>query len=548
MIYPNRFLALIFLHGLLFSCNSNDQNKTESNIENKIYSSKNHSELFLDSLILNKFFDQQTHYKSIKESMIGFYKKRSYQFAWISEGQINESALANYAQVKNNQLEAGSDSLGISFLDSFLLNANVANKNLLIKENVQHLEMQLTASLFLFAQQENSGKMGDLLALEWFIPRKKKILSILIDSMLSGKMQLKSFEPTNRYYQGLKTQLMIHLKWQVTGNWPVFPFPLKPVKIGEIDSSISNIKNLLTCTGDWHQNERSLLFTPEMKFAIQHFQHRMGLTETGKLDKATLFELQIPIQERIKQILLNLERLKWLPDSVAGTFLLINIPEFKLHLFKNGKPVWESNVVVGSEAGKTSVFTGKISQIILNPTWGVPPGMIKSEVLADLKRHSDYLKTHNMLVYEQNTLINGNRINWHKFTDKIPYTIRQQPGGDNPLGRFKLLFPNSFHIYLHDTPARELFKASKRDKSHGCIRVEKIRELVDTLLKSNLEWTTEKVNETLTTNVETGISLKPKVPVYMVYLTSWVSKDGLLNFRQDVYGKDSVLTKAMFGD
>ena len=533
---------------MLLSCNSNDKKNAESAAESTIFSSKNHSELFLDSLSLDKFFEQQARYQSIKEGMIAFYKKRAYQYAWISEGQINESAMANYSQVKNNQLEAGSDSLGSSFLDSFLTDANIANKNLLVKENAQNLEMQLTASLFLFAERENSGKMRDLLALDWFIPRKKKILSVLIDSMLSGQMQLKSFEPTNLYYQGLKAQLMIHLKWQVTGNWPVFPFPLKSVKIGESDSSIANIKKLLFCAGDGVLKDQSFLFTPEMRFALQHFQQRMGLTENGKLDKATLIELQVPVQERIKQILLNLERLKWLPDSIAGTFLIINIPEFKLHLFENGKPVWESNVVVGSEAGKTSVFAGKISQIILNPTWGVPPGMIKSEILAGLKRHSDYLETHNMLVYEQNTLIDGNRINWHKFKDKIPYTIRQQPGGDNPLGQFKLLFPNSYHIYLHDTPARELFQASKRDKSHGCIRVEKIRELVDTLLKSNLEWTAEKINETLETNVEKGISVKPKVPVYMVYLTSWMSKDGLLNFRPDVYGKDSVLAKAMFGE
>ena len=548
MIYPNKLLVLISLIGILFSCNSNNETKTESTDEGKIYSTKNYSELFLDSLSLEKFFEQQAQHKSIKESMTGFYKKRSYQFAWISEGQINESALASYAQVKNNQLEAVSDSLGISFLDSFMLDENVAGKNLRIKKNAQQLEMQLTASLFLFTQQENSGKMRDLLALDWFIPRKKKILSILVDSMLSGQMQLKSFEPANRYYRGLKAQLMAHLKWQVTGNWPVFTFPLKPVKIGETDSSIGNIKKLLFCAGDWEMKEQSFLFTPEMKFALQHFQNRMGLTENGKLDKATRIELQVPVQERIKQILLNLERLKWLPDSVAGTFLLINIPEFKLHLFTNGKPVWESNVVVGSDAGKTLVFAGKISQIVINPSWGVPPGMIKSEVLPGLKRRSDYLKTHNMLVYEQNTLIDGNRIDWQKFTDKIPYTIRQQPGSDNPLGQFKLLFPNSYHIYLHDTPARELFKASKRDMSHGCIRVEKIGELVDTLLKSNMEWTTEKVNETIKTNIETGISLKPKVPVYIVYLTSWIGKDGLLNFRPDVYGKDSVLSKAMFGE
>jgi murein L,D-transpeptidase YcbB/YkuD len=247
-------------------------------------------------------------------------------------------------------------------------------------------------------------------------------------------------------------------------------------------------------------------------------------------------------------MMVNLERLRWLPDTLAGNFLVVNIPEYKLHVFENGQPAWESNVVVGKMAGRTQIFKGNLSQIILNPSWGVPPGIANKEVLPGLKKDRHYLDRHQMEAFEGNTILDTRRINWLRYPKRMPFNIRQKAGPDNPLGRFKFYLSNSYWIYLHDSNEKYLFDAHRRAFSHGCIRVEKADSLARYLLRNDTNWPGKRIAKMLDSKTDFGISVKPVVPVYIVYLTSWVGRNGELHFRKDVYQRDDILAKSVFGE
>jgi L,D-transpeptidase YcbB len=229
-------------------------------------------------------------------------------------------------------------------------------------------------------------------------------------------------------------------------------------------------------------------------------------------------------------------------------YLLINIPEFKLHIYENDKEVWETNVVVGQAARRTSIFKGNMSQIILNPYWGVPNSIGNTEILAHLKKNPNYLAQNNIEVFSGDKEVNAKDINWKKYTNNVPYNFRQKPGEDNALGKMKFMFPNNYHIYLHDTPSKHLFESTNRAFSHGCIRVENPLKLANYLLRNNPEWNPQKVNETLQTDKQMGIRLNPTVPVYIAYFTAWVDVNGQMNFRKDLYHLDEQLSKEVFGN
>ena len=236
--------------------------------------------------------------------------------------------------------------------------------------------------------------------------------------------------------------------------------------------------------------------------------------------------MNTPIQKRIEQLIVNMERARWVPAKPASNFLLVNIPQFKLSVFENDTLAWDMNVVVGKEVHKTVIFSGDLKYVVFSPYWNVPPGIMKNEILPALKRNPDYLKKHNMEW-------NGNQ-------------VRQRPGPSNSLGLVKFLFPNSYNIYLHDSPSKPLFKEEKRAFSHGCIRVSEPRRLALYLLRKDNRWTPEKVDAAMTSGKEQYVTLKETVPVNIVYFTAWVDSKGRLNFRDDVYKRDARLMETIF--
>jgi murein L,D-transpeptidase YcbB/YkuD len=213
---------------------------------------------------------------------------------------------------------------------------------------------------------------------------------------------------------------------------------------------------------------------------------------------------------------------------MKGRYLAVNIPEFKLHAYQDDSLLWSMNVVVGKSVHKTVVFSGDLKYVVFSPYWNVPPGILKNEILPGIRRNKNYLDVHHM---EWN---NGN--------------VRQKPGPWNSLGQVKFLFPNSHSIYLHDTPSKSLFNEEKRAFSHGCIRVAEPKKLATYLLRDDLNWSEQKIEAAMNRGKEQYVTLKENMPVFIAYFTAWVDRKGLLNFRDDIYSRDTRLAELVLED
>lgn len=325
----------------------------------------------------------------------------------------------------------------------------------------------------------------------------------------------------NIYYLRLSNSYHAYLQMEKKGAFPAILVAKKYPLLGDSHKSIIQIKKLLFACGDLSINDKSALFSVPLKMAIQHFQQRMGLAQTGKLNAATVQAMKVPIGARLKQMYTNLERLKWMSPFLKSNYLLINIPEYKLHIVENNQSVYEANVVVGKAATQTEIFKDTVSEVVFNPYWNIPASIVTTEILPKMQKDSNYLL--------QNDL---------EVVSASPMVIRQKPSSNNALGKMKFIFPNSYDIYLHDTPAKELFKSTNRAFSHGCIRLENPIKLALYLLKKNANWSKEKIETVLKSNVETSVSIVPKMAICIIYLTAWANEKNELNFRNDIYQLD----------
>jgi len=242
--------------------------------------------------------------------------------------------------------------------------------------------------------------------------------------------------------------------------------------------------------------------------------------------------MNVPAEERIEQILMNMDRMRWLTTNEAtGNLIVVNIPEFVLHLYDGKNKVFDMDVVVGKEGHNTMMFNGDMNQVVFCPYWNVPSSIVSHEILPEMAKNPNYLEKENMEV-------TGNE-------DGLP-VIRQRPGEKNALGRVKFLFPNSFNIYFHDTPVKSLFQKDKRAYSHGCIRLKEPEKLANYVLRNQPEWTPERIEEAMNSGDEKFVKIKNPIPVLITYYTAWVDDNGQLNFREDIYGHDSNLASKMF--
>ena len=278
-------------------------------------------------------------------------------------------------------------------------------------------------------------------------------------------------------------------------------------------------------------SDTSRMFNDTLENAVKIYQSRMGYTPTGVITTEIVKDMNVPALKRVEEILMNMGRMRWMTIEPSGELIVVNIPEFVLHVYEGKNKAFDMNVVVGKEGHNTMMFNGDLNQVVFSPYWNVPPSIVKKEILPKLETNPDYLASQNM---EQVGTEDG-----------LP-KIRQLPGEKNSLGRVKFLFPNSFNIYFHDTPAKSLFEKDKRAYSHGCIRLQEPEKMANYLLRNNPEWTPDRISEAMNSGVEKYVKLKKPVPVIITYYTAWVDDAGRLNFRDDIYNHDKKLAEKMF--
>ena len=488
----------------------------------------------VDSLGLSAFFDKYPGYRSDSASVMDFYRRRSMQFAWIVRDSLSASAgafvaLAGVAHTGESEADAQGPSLRELYDEGFAEGTRVPT----CESCAVDLELRLTAEFFRFADRRYGGYLSrDLRDLNWFIPRGKKDLSRLLDSMAVGKMDLSAYEPVNRQYQLLKARIQRN-RALADGPWPVLELPaeLKKIEVGDTAEVMGPIRHRLHLLGDLAAEGSWPVYDSSMVPAVERFQARHGLEPDGVIGPDFLRAMNVTLAARLRTMLINMERLRWGPEVQPPDLLVVNIPEFRLHMYEQGRQVMSMGVVVGATATGTVIFADTLSQIVFSPTWTVPTSITRNEILPKMGKDPDYLRKNNM------EIVGG--------TAARP-VIRQRPGAGNPLGRVKFLFPNSYSIYMHDTPSQGAFGLEQRAFSHGCIRLSRPEELADYLLRDDPEWTTERIHQAMYGGRTITVRLKRGLPVRIAYFTAWVDDEGRLNFRDDVYGHDAQLARELF--
>ena len=488
-----------------------------------------YNDMFFDSTQMERFISRQPMHDSLKKRIRTFYNARNYQFTWFfNEGMADYAS--SFYDAYNDYISYSQDTslknLLLEQLYDSLLNGNFTyNINDSI---VLNAELLLTAQFFRYTRRAYQGRNQlDAQELDWFIPRKKFDQSALLDSMLSRKgKNLKELEPVNRQYDLLKDYLLKYYEIEKNSNWSYMKPDKKSYKLNDSSVLLPQIKKRLFLTGDLVKEDTTAIYTKELEDGVKNFEKRYGFKEDGIITTALLNEVNRPIKERIQQILINMERIRWVPVQPTTDYLLVNIPEFRLHVYDNGQYSWSTNVVVGSAANSTVIFTGNLKYIVFSPYWNVPSSILKKEVLPGIARNKNYLA-------RQHMEWNGN-------------SVRQKPGPWNSLGQVKFLFPNNYNIYLHDTPSKSLFNEDKRAFSHGCIRVSEPKKLAQYILRNDVKWDSVKITKAMNAGKEQFYTIKEPIPVFIGYFTAWVDRDGKLNFRDDIYGHDKKMNERLF--
>ena len=273
---------------------------------------------------------------------------------------------------------------------------------------------------------------------------------------------------------------------------------------------------------------------------------RTASSPTARSAPAPSRALNVPIDARLGQIEVNLERGRWLLHDLSPTFIVVNVAGFRVYYLRDGELVWSGRAQVGKPFRQTPIFRSTITYLVLNPTWTVPPGIFANDILPALKRDSGYLAKRGLSVIDSEGRPVTAPIDWASMTPRrFPYLLRQGPGPENALGRVKFMFPNEHSVYLHDTPSRALFEKSERAFSSGCIRVENPLELARLLLEEQTGWDADAIAVAVATGETRTVTLQSKLPVLLTYWTAWVDRDGVLQFRSDVYGRDAKVRAAL---
>jgi L,D-transpeptidase YcbB len=541
-----RYLSvLLFIFLAAVSCNESNpsgvesgQQQKEKNISTRDYSitlSNAYNDLFIDSLTMEKFVAKNALEDTTARRVRSFYNARNYQFAWFYSGGLTEQARLFWNQLDYATNHGGDTALHDKALQK-KMDRLIAEDTLIIGNNGRsyvETELTLTAQFirYLFSSYEKGYVKRK--EQERFIPIKKTDAIYLADSLISKKHKdNKYYEDVNPSYGSLKKQLAVYYEISKNGGWPIIDPAKKQLKKGQSGQQIKAIKLQLRATDGLPATDSSDMFTDTLETAIMSFQQRHGYKPTGIINSDLIKLMNVPVEERVKQILINMDRMRWVASQPEDGYLItVNIPEFVLHVTQGKNKLFDMDVVVGKEGHSTMMFNGDLNQVVFSPYWNVPPSIVRKEILPSIDKNPDYLAKKNMEITGEE--------------DGLP-VVRQLPGDDNALGKVKFLFPNSFNIYFHDTPEKSLFAKDRRAYSHGCIRLSDPVKLANWLLQDNPSWTPDKIDDAMNSGKEKYVRLKNPVPVIVTYYTAWVDEHGRLNFRDDIYGHDAAVSKKMF--
>lgn len=555
----NTFTSFFFLLilAVAFSCGGkNTANKGGSTPEKEKAQIRAHT----DSTFVETYLAQEPEFKKHRNIIMKFYRERNYRMGWFKQDKLVPQA-KTFISVVNRAHREGLNPEDYKVKNfSQMLNSYSENKtnDSLRYRLKQEIDVALTASYMHYASDFYRGIVNprELDQIDWSVRKNKIKLNKALETILrerDSRYPYYQFEPLHEDYNRLRTALQQYREIKQAGGWPEIPSNVK-LKVGDTAQVVTALRKRL-----YPQNQGTPAgpdanrFTEDLKNAIVDFQMRHGLRPSGDLNRETTKAMNVSIDDRIDQIIINMERWRWVPKpkKFEEKHIFVNVPEYMLYARQNGKKVMEMKVIVGKTMNSTPVFSDKIEYIVFSPYWNVPNSIIFEEFLPKLQRDPGWLERMDMELlsgYSKNAqAISPYSVDWYAVNEKsFKYRIRQRPGPKNPLGDIKFIFPNEHEVYLHHTASETLFSQTQRGFSHGCIRVERPVDLAKFLLDDQPDWTEPRILEAMHAGTEKYLNLKEEVPVYIVYFTSWVDDKGHVHFRDDIYGHDKILEKEYF--
>ena len=413
-----------------------------------------------------------------------------------------------------------------------------------------YVELTFTTFFLHYASDLNTGR---------FVPRKIEPALFLphralnTSAVLAGLSThprpgryLDALQPRNPHYHALRALLPRYRKIAASGGWGVInPGPV--LKPGARDPRIPAIRERLIRSGDLarYTADDPQLYDEKLAAGVKTFQRRHGLNDEGVIGKLTLIQMNIPARERLRQIIVNMERWRWMPQDMGRDHIMVNIAAFELDRVKGGRLAGRIPVIVGKKYHETPIFSRPMRNIVFNPTWTVPHSLASKDMLPMLQADPFHYAAQ-FDVLQGGRKLDWGSIDWMQYTPggRLPFTFRQHPGPRNALGMVKFMLPNKHSIYLHDTPSRGLFARKTRAFSHGCIRVYKPLKLAASLLAPQ-GWNAARIAAVIASRETVKVSLRRKLPVHILYMTAFARK-GRVHFRPDIYGRDRKLYNAIF--
>ena len=483
-----------------------------------------------------------------------FYSGRTYLPAWLDEEGLLPRAKEMILAIKNADAEGmNPEDYHFSLIRSLLID--------LVKENgwqdgdepaLARLEILCTDAFITYAAHLAYGRFNPETVYEsWQISRDNvDPVSLLNHALESGQVgaALKEQMPKHPIYAVLKQYLARYRQIAASGGWSAVDSDQK-MESGDQGPHVRQLRDRLFITGELSEFNGKDIFDDDLTLAVIKFQATHGLGMDGIVGQKTLAALNVPVRERVRQIELNMERWRWLPRQLGDRYIHVNITDFSLSIIEQGKTVVSMPVIVGRQSRSTPEFSADMTYMVVNPYWKVPRKLAVQDKLPLIRKDPEYLLKHNFRVYQwyngEAVELDPYSINWSKVNSRNwNFSLRQDPGPDNALGSLKFMLPNKFSVYLHDTPTQHLFEQDTRAFSSGCIRIASPIELAKYLLKDDPYWDLQTIMGAIAGGENEIINLPKPIPVYVLYWTAWVGEDGRIQFRDDIYGRDTLLAEA----
>lgn len=489
------------------------------------------------------------HELRARNALPAFYLGREDAPAWISEGRPSSCAVALVAALRTAS-EDGLDGADYhrAAIDSLLDAARDAS-------DLADLDLLLTDAFLTFGSHLAQGRVNPTtLEPEWLANRRQVDMAAELSATLERgdvRGHLDALRPAQPGYRALRRMLARLRSVQAEGGWGIVSEG-PTIHPGDTDPRVPMLRRRMTASGD--------LDTPgggdvqeldeDLARAVRRFQGRHGLEPDGNVGPGTLAAMNVPVEARIAQIEVNMERWRWLPNDLGRRHIRVNIADYRVEVWEDGAVALDMRAVVGREYRETPMFSATMTYLVLAPYWHVPPRIAAVDKLPEIRKNPGYLASMKMTLFDQatNEPVDPSSLDWNAITGaelNRRFRLRQDPGPLNALGNVKFMFPNRHNVYLHDTPSRELFGRTTRAFSSGCIRVEKPLDLADYLLAGDPRWSPGRIRAVVAAGQETTVWLERPVPVHILYWTAFAGDDGGVDFRPDLYGRDRAVRRAL---